>query len=152
MRAMPGLVASIALITCFACAACKNGSQDPAAATASTADGAAPAPVMAISPRWNAERQGFPQNCDAAVSRLLGAMGPDLRAQLLEMPRSALPGLQDSLGTSVAGAFGLWENNPQLLVSCASSKPGTPADARAVSQLIIERAWDRLQSAVPHDD
>lgn len=149
MRAMPGLVASIALL---ACAACKNGSQDPAAATASSADGAAPAPVVTISPRWNAERQGFPQNCDAAVSRLLGAMGPDLRAQLLATPRSALPGLQDSLGTSVAGAFGLWENNPQLLVSCASSKPGTPADARAVSQLIIERAWDRLQSAVPRDE
>lgn len=142
----------MAFAACAVLAACKNGGSDGAAASLTSPDGAAPAPVVTISPRWNAEHQGFPRSCDAAVSRLLGAMDPGLRAQLLATPKEALPGFQDSLGTSLANAFGLWDDNPQLLVSCASSQPGTPADAKAVSQLIIERAWDRLQKTVAHDE
>ena len=140
------LIASIAL------AACKSGATESAASSAAMQDGGTPVQVVALPPRWNAEHQEFPRSCDAAVSRLLGVMDADLRARMLATPKEALPSLQDSLGASVANAFGLWEDNPQLLVSCASSRPGTSADATAVSQLIIERAWDRLQTSVARDD
>jgi hypothetical protein len=94
----------------------------------------------------------LPRTCDAAVSRFLSVMDPALATQLLATPKEGLPALQDSLGTSIANAYGLWEDNPQLLVSCASAKPGTPADPNAAAQVIIERAWDRLQNAVASRD
>ncbi|HSY23839.1 MAG TPA: hypothetical protein VK841_17045 [Polyangiaceae bacterium] len=131
---------------------CKSGAQDSAGSSAMLPDGAAPKPVVTLAPHWNPGHQELPRTCDVAVTRLLGVLDPDLRAQLLATPHEGLGALHDSLGTSVANAFGLWDDNPELLLSCASARPGTPPDPNAVSQLIIERAWDRLQKTVPPRD
>jgi hypothetical protein len=157
-RAAPARSACAVLLVALvasAAVACKSGSQDPAVSSAATpADGAAPKPVVAITPHWNpnAEHEDLPRTCNGAVSRLLAVLDPDLRAQLIATPREGLAALHDSLGTSIANTFGLWDDNPQLLVSCASANPGTAADPNAVSQLIIERAWERLQRTVPSRD
>jgi hypothetical protein len=131
--------ASVVLFASLGCFACRGtgGVTSPADAgfLSTTAGDAAPIGSSA----------GLPRTCEEAVSRLLATMKPDLRQKVHDTPKDELIFFHSNWGMGIRNAFGLWGENPELLASCAATRPGTAPEPDAVSQIIIEDVWTRLR-------
>ncbi|HSM41657.1 MAG TPA: DUF6794 domain-containing protein [Afifellaceae bacterium] len=84
----------------------------------------------------------WPEACEEAVDWLLRDLPAESRANLAAYKKDELILLHHGFGTGIRNEFGLWGGNTSLIQSCSGNSDSQPD---AVSTIIIERAWAKLQ-------
>lgn len=98
-----------------------------------------------MSPDW-------PSTLTAAVDRLMATMSADELAALRDIPEGNLIMYHFSLGMYIRNAFGLWQENDDLLASCFPDVTDPymlmiiKHDPDRASGVIIDTLWKRLQA------
>ena len=92
--------------------------------------------------------EDFPKTLDEAVNRTINGLSDENKLYIRSVPKSYLIIFHRGWGRGIRNAYGLWQNNYQLLESCAKKAGKKSIHPDSASSIIINNVWEKLNSSL----
>ena len=92
--------------------------------------------------------EDFPKTLDEAVNRTINGLSDEKKLYIRSVPKSYLIMFHRGWGRGIRNAYGLWQNNYQLLESCAKKAGKESIHPDFASSIIIKNVWEKLNSSL----